>query len=839
MIFPKQFMFRVQAALCIVLCCAMDLAHAAALNYSWPSDLTRSPFYCTLVQSGVYSCPSMSFSKKAQITVTAPITVIVNGSFNAFMLDIVDGTKPLLLDVKGSVYFEKNSTANADIKATGSITVGMNSNVYGDLNSTGGSVSVGKNTTIHGDVNAHNNLHVDPIHGRITGSCSYASTDYVCSGTPPPADALDHFELDHDGTGLTCTPSEVIVRACSGASAGGTCQMTSGGASGTLQVKNTSGTVLASYPFTIPSGQNTATIEVSYPGVATVNFDTTTTGTACWDGDSASCQHVFYNAGFQFDVPDHYAGQQQDVTISALGPGTPPTTCAPAFTTTKTVKFSCAYANPNTGTDSVLIMAGSPTMITTPVACNGGTTDVALPFGADGSASIKVVYPDAGSVKLTAAYPSANMTGSDNFIAVPAKFGIATSGSLVAGSNFTVTITAQNSNGGTTKNYGKETNGDGTRESALLERQLCQPVDGSNGIFSAGTLTFSNGVAQTATANWDEVGTMDIVATNDDYLGLGTGFTITGSSSGATANCSAPTGPFRPHHFSTKLVDPLVFAYSGQPFKLKVLAQNAASQTTTNYYSAASGTSFARAITLSALSNDAAKTANPGPGTLAPLTIAATEFKTGAGAEPGTATAAIAYTYTNAPTKPWDVLWRATDSDNISSASGVEAHLPIRLGRLRMSNAFGTTASNLKIPVRVEYWTGNSWLLNTDDSATVLPATAIALTPKAGLTGVSVLGSAAVSAGQGFFMLSKPTIDPVLKGVGYVNIAANLGAGGTDQSCLATHPATSPGNLLWLRSQNGSCTTFPAWQQDPVARANFGITSPENKATIHVRESFN
>jgi MSHA biogenesis protein MshQ len=70
---------------------------------------------------------------------------------------------------------------------------------------------------------------------------------------------------------------------------------------------------------------------------------------------------------------------------------------------------------------------------------------------------------------------------------------------------------------------------------------------------------------------------------------------------------------------------------------------------------------------------------------------------------------------------------------------------------------------------------------------------------------------------------------------GTVDVAINLGATTTDQSCLASHGGTA-GNMGWLRAQNGNCAA--TFDRDPTARATFGVYAPETRRTIHVREQF-
>jgi len=154
---------------------------------------------------------------------------------------------------------------------------------------------------------------------------------------------------------------------------------------------------------------------------------------------------------------------------------------------------------------------------------------------------------------------------------------------------------------------------------------------------------------------------------------------------------------------------------------------------------------------------------------------------------------------------------------------------------LRAFNAFGSEKAALGLPLRAEYWSGNSWLINADDNFSVIPNTSIALSVVAPATlGTSAAGTTLVG-GQGSIVLAIPT--PGATGnTGSVDVAINLGAGAADQSCLAVHPATTGAAIPWLRSINGNCAT--SYDRDPAARGSFGIYAPETRKTIHVRELF-
>jgi uncharacterized repeat protein (TIGR01451 family) len=173
----------------------------------------------------------------------------------------------------------------------------------------------------------------------------------------------------------------------------------------------------------------------------------------------------------------------------------------------------------------------------------------------------------------------------------------------------------------------------------------------------------------------------------------------------------------------------------------------------------------------------------------------------------------------------------------------------LRFGRLTLSNAFGSEKSSLNIPVQVQYWSGNSWVINSSDSSTVLPLASVALSGYTGNLSAANLGASHIAClaapisycdassnirvvnGIGYIQLTAPDG----AATGSVDLAINLGTSGGDQSCLASHGGTVA-SLVWLRSRNGSCAT--TYDRDPSARASFGVYSPETKKTIHIRELY-
>jgi MSHA biogenesis protein MshQ len=803
------------ATLAFLLGAAMNLAHGAAVNYSWPADLTGSPFNCSETSPSVYTCPAISFSKNTSVAVTAPIKVIVDGDFYAFMADIGTSGNNLLLDVRGNVTFSKNSSGYLDIKATGSINIGMNSSIHGDLASSGGNVNVDKNSTIYGNVDANDDLYVGK-HGRITGTCSYAHTNYICAGGTTPG--FDHIMISHAPTGITCTPSTITIKACSGADSNGTCTAFNGGVSGTIVAAGGAGQELE---FDIPEDSSQTTIALASSTATTYTLSTPDAKYSCWNGTSNSCQIEFEQAGFVFaDIPNHWAGEQQASTLSAVSTTGSGKTCAPAYTSATPVTFRCAYVNPGVGSPLTLAFGSNP-----PETFSCGTDkSISVPFDGNGQAAFKLTYPDAGNITLTA-FVGSDMNGQDSFIAAPASFRLtALENPIRAGKDAGITVEALTRTGAVAPSFGRET----PAESVQLTFKRCQPsTDGpSDGVFTSVSAPFSNGAASYRII-WDEVGNGDLTAklVNSSYLGSGLAPAgILGPSSSA---CSAADGALVsvPHHFQTR-TGQAVYTYSGQAMKILVTAHAADHKPTSNYY-IPSGTASrtVRTLTVEAWNG---LTQNPGPGSWNQASVAPADISNDS--TRGTVTFLRTYTLANKLTAPADATIRVKDAYT-SSAGFEEAVTNIRNGRLRLSNAFGSINQDLAIPVMAQYWSGSTWILNSDDNYTRVDLPAIALTRSGAAINSNAAAMGTLVNGQGKIVITKPGSGTA----GTVDVAINLGDVGLDISCLASHPASTGSALPWLRHTYGSCAS-PA---DPSARATFGVYPGQTKRTIYVREAFN
>ncbi|MFD2452597.1 DUF6701 domain-containing protein [Ideonella paludis] len=265
------------------------------------------------------------------------------------------------------------------------------------------------------------------------------------------------------------------------------------------------------------------------------------------------------------------------------------------------------------------------------------------------------------------------------------------------------------------------------------------------------------------------------------------------------------------------------FSYAGQPFGATVTAKNALNAVTQNYAGA-----VARSVNFS----DSSGNAN---GSLSG-SVPASSFSAGVATLANTVATAPVFSFSNKLTAPQTISLRATDTDGVNS-SGYDGSQTLRSGRLQMSNAFGGDKSSLQIPLQLQYWSGKSWVKNSDDSCTVIPTASVVRAQtlnhnNSTATWSSAISSISLSGGSGFITLGAPSPS----GTGTVDLSINLGSSSTGQSCLAANPASTGAGLPWLRSRQGNCAS--TFDRDPSARASFGVYTPEIQKSVHVRDVF-
>ena len=484
----------------------------------------------------------------------------------------------------------------------------------------------------------------------------------------------------------------------------------------------------------------------------------------------------------------------------------------------------------------------------------GAVLAVAMTFDANGNAPLNFTFHDVGQARLwaSATVNGAPLSGSSNaFVTRPAGLvlsGVAQTASpyranpaaasaadgafVRAGEAFAATITATTSSGAAAPNFGKEASPEGV----LLSPALVLPAGGVSGSLANASIagaSFSNGVASVNNLAWSEVGIVTLTPSlaDADYLGTGP---LIGTSSGNI-------GRFIPDHFlltagSTSPACSGAFSYFGQDgfgtsFSLRAEAVgNGQTQNYSGAFAKLDVTSWAAlGFSASGLPGGASLAASSSPPTGAWVNGMASISARHQVSRPAAAVAEANVTVRASPVDPDGVTMSSTP---------VAAATPLRYGRLRLANAFGNARSALQLAVAAEYWSGNSWVLNSADSCTSVPAASVALSNPRTAAGASSAASSSASAislasGNGLLTLAAPS--PAGSSL-TLDLAINLGSSGSDQSCNASHPASTGAGRPWLRALNGNCAATA--DRDPAARASFGVYSAESRKTVHVREIY-
>ena len=691
----------------------------------------------------------------------------------------------------------------------------------------------------------------------------------------------DHYELSLSTASLSCLPSTLTVTACTNASSpctsaylsasGATAQLATAGATLGASLVSFNAAGVASTTLSYPTAANASAVSVT---LSAESLSATNPRKCCPNGSSCSaansCSTTFSSAGFIVSasvggpaatLTSQIAGTDSGTYyLRAVKTSTTTQACESAITGSTTVNWALQCNNPTTcATAAPLTLTGNSA---TAVAGNPNTgvttsTAVAMTFDANGNAPFSFNYADVGQITLSASKPAGGtlltaLSGSSNafvvkpagfalsaiqqtaspFLANPAAASAADAKFVKAGESFSATVTALSSGGAATPNFGRET----APEGVLLTPALVLPAGGVAGTLANATVaggSFASGVATVTNLAYSEVGIVTLAPSlaDGDYLGAGS---VGGTTSGNI-------GRFYPSQFALTTGTPVPacsasFTYFGQdgfttPFTLT--AKNTAGATTQNYVG-----SFAK-LGLSSWSNFGFSSASLPSGAALAASATAPSGSWTLGAAAVMALHQVSRPSSLAGETSIVVKAAPVDSDGVGlSATAVGAGTPLRWGRLRLSNAYGSATAALQVPVVAEYWSGNSWVLNSADSCSLLAAGSVVLSnPRTAVgntsTATSSAGAAVLGNGSGLISLAAPT--PVGSSLS-LDLAVNLGSSTTDQSCQANHPASSGAAKPWLRAQNGSCASTT--DRDPSARASFGIYSPETRKTVHVREIF-
>jgi MSHA biogenesis protein MshQ len=674
---------------------------------------------------------------------------------------------------------------------------------------------------------------------------------------------------------------------------------------------------VATYTFGV--GENSVVLSYKNTWVQTVNFAVTdgvvtdTMGTASADA-GYNQDLAFVNSGFR-------------ITDGGATPAAATIATQTAGTTSATYGLQAIRTDTNTGACVGVFASGTDVTVdlasqcNNPIACIAGQnvtitnnavagtiapnpnaavttyTSRSLRFGANSQALFTLNYPDVGAISLYARYsiplgtgPSSGnlMTGTSNsFVVKPAGFTIANTAPnqikrtsdgfvnpaaasaagtafIAAGDNFSVTVTAVNSSGAATPNYGKEI----SPETVMLTPNLV----GGLGLTNNPTLTnptafggFSGGSATGTTFGWGDVGIITLTPSvgDADYLGAGD---VTGTASGNV-------GRFYPKNFvltgtstltnrSAASCSPAsIFTYMGEGLSLgfTLVARNASGVTTQNYSGA-----FAK-LGIGTFSNFVFG-ARSGATDLT-TRVDSSVSPTGSWASGVAAVTAVTGIVRNplgtldgpftglqfgiAPVDSDGVAMSAFDFDADGNAVNervkVGTTTEARFGRMRLNNAFGSTLLDLPLPLSIEsYTSAGVFATNPDDSCTTLLGSNLRFAYVAGTPNLTACETAINPAGTINFFQGRASstsaslapiklIKPGSGNDGAVDVTVNLN-GASGNTCTAVgvaSPAATNANKPWLLGNWGT-TTYTA---NPTGRATFGLFKSADQF-IYLREVY-
>lgn len=751
--------------------------------------------------------------------------------------------------------------------------------------------------------------------------------------------SVNHFHVTHNGTAVMCDTPTVTIEAhdinhglvaLSGASLtlststahGNWSNVIGGSVNSITNNGNGSGSYVFSNESAITFGlRNPVAVAESLVIGATSGTVTTTSGAAATCvasdytfGSTCNTPLSFSLAGFIFSSTLNGAEEELPSIISAntsathylraVKAGSSTQACVAAITGASSVNMAYECNNPTScsGSDLMSVNGGTSTVIQRND--NGAAlsyTPVAMTFDANGNAPMTMAFSDVGQVKLHAQKPAggtltASILGSSNaFVVKPSGFTLsaisqsaapnlvnpgaanATGSKFVkAGESFSATVTAVNSIGNATPNYGKEI----APESVALTSTLAPGlglVNNPSLSFSTGFSAFTAGVSTGTDFSWNDVGIITLTPSvkDADYLGAGN---ITGTASGNVGRFYAAKFLMSSPVINNRsdlagCVSPCgTFTYIGEPltssFTITAKAVDG-STTLQNYtYSATAANRFSKLDPLTSpvagssgpfgfglVDSQAVRTPIPVCAAV-PLSPCFTPSTSLSGIfASGIASAKVPLTVhrSNTPSAPYNLLdiaiapqdsdgaiLNAYDTDAVNVIAGVSNHLKLgrtaeKYGRLWIGNVYGKTLYNMLLPFEAQYWNGSTFIKNIDDNKTSIAKANIGLGglhPSSfsyGLANIAA-GPFTVTSGRGSITLNKPAT-----GAGGFNLALDLGNTTTinTSAAITISPASGAG-LAYLRGRWSGAT----YDRDPLSSVSFGLNDGGNRGQVYIRERY-
>jgi MSHA biogenesis protein MshQ len=612
------------------------------------------------------------------------------------------------------------------------------------------------------------------VTGSTGGSTNIHEIDNfeVCALRSRPIDEqIDHFRITHTGQGVTCNRSEVTIQACKNATCselftdtvtvsldpstvsggggweGGNSQSFTGG-SGTFYIRK------------YQPGTITLDVMGSNPPARPFSTNLCQIGSGGWS--ASNCDLVFSDSGFEIDVPDKYAAEAVEVTISAVKQGDSNTKCDVGFgNVTKSVALWSQYLNP-TAVDII----GDPKVSVDP---NGtyielntsesGAGNFNLAFDSNGQTKFNLNYDDAGQMQLNAKFTGTvdeaglELSGASNFVSFPASLAVVAKNSdgveeectsidafcawfTKAGASFNLEVTALGQTNQPTPNY--------THSGIVVAHELASPD----------TATSQEGTISTVSYDHSAVaGSINIVSQSLSEVGV-FDFTITPPAvfNGSSAKTITPAKSvylrFIPAYFAASVFQsPTLqatcnsFSYIGQPFdyllapRLALNPKAANGADVTNYqfgdfwrYDSSwptrtySDTNTTESINFEQGVASVGRFTDPNNATVVQLSNEQITYTKGV-SPINSFSANLQLTLGASDITDQDnVCYKTADSNSTNDCLGISFNsdnaMQLYWGRLLLNDTYGSELSALRQRLELQYYNSNQFVTNTADSCT-------------------------------------------------------------------------------------------------------------------------
>jgi MSHA biogenesis protein MshQ len=653
---------------------------------------------------------------------------------------------------------------------------------------------------------------------------------------------IDHYEIYHDGSGITCLSEDINIKACTNADCS---SVASEDITATLNLGPLGQAV------TISNGDITPNVNYTTAGTIAIGLDNISISAPvdCYVNNvaDANCEMTLADSGFIIDIPTLTACKPNaTATIQAVQTDNNTNTCAAALLGNQTVNFWSTYISPNSGATDLLIN-------TTPIADSSPGTGVSLSFDSGGLATFTVQYDDAGQIQLNAEHTMLSgllLEGDSTFVSKPVVLTVYTdetnyecisgdaSCSLFkkAGENFDLKVNAacwvddadtDFTDNPITPNF--ELN------SIAVLSSVVAPSGGSNGSLDVTSFNFSTSDNGTHTMDQaiSEVGVFNFAISPSNYFG-----------ESLTTQNSPNIGRFYPDHFLiTNSVDGSFenactgFSYSGQDFsytnnpELTITAYNAAlTPEITQNYTEGFIKLVANNFIITPPTTDALQIGLDNANLVQLIwsrdTASLTDHTDG---RVSFVSGDDIVTYLHEGNSRIDEFLNTVDIEftSIIDSDGVETQgLPstlqpsgssIRFGRLHIANTHGSELTPLPVSIQAEYFNGHNWQLNDADQCTTFTLSPdFQLSNAETNSGSLQVGTATMTIDAGTTTATLTDNNPLANGTATMTFSA---PGEDNQGYVDIQSQTSL-NHDWLL---GDFDNDGIYDDEATGRASFGL----------------